>query len=1044
MLRRSALLAAISLGVVWVLPGVSCLAQQPKFRLDTLGPTSQVRVLAFSSDNHRLYSAGKDKVVRTWDIVEANGQVRLVPGHKFRWEISRRARGHIYDLAIDANSKLIAFAGYSAWTNQTDVSIYSLETRKLVKKLFTDPAQGGTIVDVEFSPAGKKLAAISESGELRMWATDSWKQSLLEPPGEKVLLFRPLLFQTENFLVTVNSANGGDGQLVFRDLLKGTKTTHQFRHQLVQSIKMLGSTLVTADRNGDIMLWAAGKSGTRLRKSTENPHQVITSLAATPDGRLIVVLANKKDLSSATIEYWDAKKNQLLERKQFSTEPSWTIACSPNGRFAAVCEGEKNEIRLYPLTHGTGGQLIDKPFHQDPVCGVAGEGLRTWNVYCSPESGTFNFGFTTTPNAQSITSTFDPSNSRLVARKLALNGWRSANTDAGPFSIRTTDDPYRFQVLLNGQAHGEIVLDQLAQGLPSSHCWIALPGEDKPAALAIGTQDQNGIFIYDIRGQGNLPLRRYFRDHEGIVTSLATTADHKYLVSTSRDQTAKVWSLAGILDSPATFSRQSDWGAVLEKQTDGTLVVRNAIKSGIAHARKLVTGATIVGIQNFSGVNATTADAMLQVIQENKAWQGLLVSFRAPGDEKVNRVIITPAWEPLLTMFFAQTGEWAAWTPVGYYNSSPLGDELFGWQLNAERQTEGELQFFRADQFRGDFERPELIERLLAAGDVETALSKNETPDQPPVVPVNHGELAEEVPKLQIVSPRDNDQLEGASLELEASVNFPDPAQIKHFEIRGSLQGAYLGPPSIKRVGSRLECRWTTEMPVGFNQFKVRVTEVSGKKLYGSDQVFFRSKASRSTDALPKLFVVGIAANRYFGDLALRFPVKDVQSILDRLPDVASEHYDPEPEFFYQNQEITREAFPEKMQEVLSELEENAKPEDLLIVYISGHGATQNGEYFFMPPTPELTSRDLLNEQGVTSGIRWDEIVRLTDAPCRTVFMLDTCYAGDILAGAESKNSSAGFATGRGCFVVVRRTELVRGCGGTQTRSFFILCAGSA
>ena len=64
--------------------------------------------------------------------------------------------------------------------------------------------------------------------------------------------------------------------------------------------------------------------------------------------------------------------------------------------------------------------------------------------------------------------------------------------------------------------------------------------------------------------------------------------------------------------------------------------------------------------------------------------------------------------------FVGTKGEWAFWTPEGYYDASMNGYRLFGWQIN--RGVNRLPNFYRADQFYRELERPRVMERLLPAG----------------------------------------------------------------------------------------------------------------------------------------------------------------------------------------------------------------------------------------------------------------------------------------------------------------------------------------
>jgi WD40 repeat protein len=84
--------------------------------------------------------------------------------------------------------------------------------------------------------------------------------------------------------------------------------------------------------------------------------------------------------------------------------------------------------------------------------------------------------------------------------------------------------------------------------------------------------------------------------------------------------------------------------------------------------------------------------------------------FAACGMDEVLRVYTTDRDLPLVSLYTVGD-DWIAWTPEGYYATSPGGEKLMGWQVPG---TGNQLPlFYPAAQFHQSLYRPDIIRRLL-------------------------------------------------------------------------------------------------------------------------------------------------------------------------------------------------------------------------------------------------------------------------------------------------------------------------------------------
>ena len=225
--------------------------------------------------------------------------------------------------------------------------------------------------------------------------------------------------------------------------------------------------------------------------------------------------------------------------------------------------------------------------------------------------------------------------------------------------------------------------------------------------MVVGTIN-GSVDAYDPK---NLMQRRMFAGHLGAITALSESPDGRYLATGSTDRTARIWKLGRFPDVgwPDFYT-----------QSDGTIY--HVIPGGQSER------AGVRGNDRLLAIDGKDITTLIGLLVQNR-WP-FSVGHRATLDlkrgEKPYRVELplSPGpdfTEPLLSLFTTADGEWVLWTQEGYYDASLGGDRLIGWHVNQGRDKAA--KFYLAQQFRKQFYRPDVIDRVLETGDVMRAVA---------------------------------------------------------------------------------------------------------------------------------------------------------------------------------------------------------------------------------------------------------------------------------------------------------------------------------
>lgn len=348
----------------------------------------------------------------------------------------------------------------------------------------------------------------------------------------------------------------------------------------------------------------------------------------------------------------------------------------------------------------------------------------------------------------------------------------------------------------------------------------------------------------------------------------------------------------------------------------------------------------------------------------------------------------------LLALFPHRGGKrWLLWTPAGYYDASPGGEELAGWHLN--NGSDQAADFFPVSRFRAVYCRPDVISRILTTGDEgksvrladATSGRGGETRTLAALLP----------PVVAIRAPADRSVIDGREATVAFAVRSPSGEPVTG--VRVLVNGRPV-PFKDATKGARGGLREVSvSLPAGESEIAV----IAENRHAASEPATVRvSRAASDAGAeeisiQPRLHILAVGVGAYPDkEMALAYAAKDARDFASLMLRQKGGLYGDVTIRVLTDAAATREAILDGLQW----LRQAGGARDTAIVFLSGHGITEkNGAYYYLPVNGDAGR--LADTAIVFSEIR----NTLMSLPGKAVLFVDTCHAGDVMGGKTGTNN---------------------------------------
>lgn len=659
-----------------------------------------------------------------------------------------------------------------------------------------------------------------------------------------------------------------------------------------------------------------------------------------------------------------------------SAGPISTLALSPSGRWLLTAPGDR-VLRLWDLEngveaarlHGMSGLPSATAVGDGRVAAAEGNTVRIWSVASGREERTVAGGATALAFAGNDRLMIGRPDGMIV--EIALADGRELRTFPGHRgNVSAMAITPEGKTLVSGDAAGTVYIWDLASGSGS--------------------------------GGGVVPD----------LTALAVAPDGSGFASGQKDGSVQLWSRAGQMLGRTVKHK----GAVtsLSYSSNGAMVASTG-------GEKAVRLSDVAKKAEVKGFEAHTADATGAAFEPRF---GRLFSGGKDGIVRVTDVSSDPP-KPLLRLVSTSKG-WAALDDNGRFDGSLDALREIAW---------GGKEEVAIDRLSDRFNQPGLVPIMLASQPAkpqavaaaqpaptkaQAELAARATPPAAATAKALTASL-NSAPKVAVVEPKNGAVIDAESVEIAVQVtdNGGDVDEVRLYH-NGRLvedKGQRAASITTRGGGKRVVQNFQIDLAPGENSIKAIAFS---KERVESEPAEVKVMA-KAASAKPAVHVLAVGINQYKNpSLNLNYGVSDAKGI--------SGFFERQKQLFGEvkvTEVLDAKATREGILQGISGLR-GTKPEDLVVVYLAGHGETdEEGNWYFVPHElvyPE--KQEQLKSIGITGQQLQTEIQKL--GARKVVLLIDACKSGGAVVtmrGFEERKALRQLARASGVHVVAAAAQ---------------------
>jgi len=977
------------------------LAQKPRLVVP-IGHILSLTSVAFSPNGKYVLTGSIDNTAKLWDLT--GREMQTFKGHT----------DQVLSVAFSPDGNFVLTGSADNTAKLWDLSGSEIQTFK---------GHVSAIHSVAFSPVTPEDP---KGGKYVLTGSADYTAKLWDFSGQETLTF---LGHTLPIMSVVFAPNGKqvltgsqDGKAKLWDL--SGNEIQSFKHKadvLSVAFSPDGNFILTGCKDKIARLWNV--SGKEIQEF-KGHGELVSSVAFSPDGKRILTGSGDNPYNQPsedrTAKLWDlnGREIQTFTGHDFDVRSVAFSPVSPDdptgGKYvltgsadatAKLWDLSGREIRSFIGHSATIMQVAFSPGGKDVLIGSFNHAPRLWDLTKSETQSFVGHQWYLTSVAYSPDGKYVLSGSWDQAAKMwDLSGQEIQSFDGHTsFVDAVAFSPDGKNVLTGSWDQTAKLWDLSGQEIQSfeghkSHivtvAFSPPSPEDPNGGKYILTGSQDGTAkLWGISGQNLMT----FEGHTATVSALAFSPNGKNVLTGSLDNTLRLWDLSG--KEVKSFGDQ-DFGVNSIAFSPATPDDPSGGKYILSGGDKKVTLWDLSGreIRSFKGHSSYV---------ESVAFSPDRKYILTGGFDNMSKIWDTDSGKELATLIAIDSNDWVVTTPSGLFDASPGAMQLMHYMVG--------LEVVELKQLKTRYYEPYLLQKVMGfmPGGLRPVDELNNVPLYPEVLEAS---IKNDLLKVRLKARSGG--IGRVALELDGSdlVTDANPTRQADFQLDLKPYLGFFSPSKPNHLSLKLynEKGWVESQSYVLEHPYDSVTA----KGPGDPVVPRRALNNQADASLEKIhfYALVVGTSKYRDEkLNLKYPEKDASIFADALRKAGGKLFKNQVEVQLLSTET--EPWPRKavIRKALSDIQAKAGPDDILLVYFSGHGITyppvsEDGQFYYL--TTDIAGDNLKDEAILkTQAIAQDSLmdwVRQIKARKR-ILIYDACNSGSVVnqfeAGAKDLNT---------------------------------------